>query len=366
MSGDSLGVQLMSQINTGELQFKQSDLALEIKEKVTQAMEEIITMGARVHPLKLNGKRVGWLRPLSPSERKILDSLIDDNNERMVLMLTHCTTLSESEIDDLDIYEINSILHQIYSANVADISLFPYISAFCSTQTSQLLWDSRRRQALEREIIRLPDGSRMQLLAPSSHLSLWALLTSIRVRSLHRLEEALNMSAIVRSQIGKDADKYVKGIISEINSFKLDAIEPWTDIVDYTKLQANPTQFNDGYGHSHEDGSVQGLLREMDGMMQGDKHEQLMQQFYEKQINEAKEKEQQVLQRVQKRRKELEILEDDGSLVVVTDVEVKRRQREIHSRTQRVMQQQIAELANQSDEAPPPAERITKYFEREK
>ena len=99
--------------------------------------------------------------------------------------------------------------------------------------------------------------------------------------------------------------------------------------------------------------------------MHGDKHEQLMQQFYNKQVNEAQARERELQIRVQKRRSELATLEDDGSLVVVTDAEVKRREREIRARSQGVVQQSISELASQSDEAPPSSERITKYFERE-
>jgi hypothetical protein len=291
--------------------------------------------------------------------------MIEDNDERIVLILTHCTTFSEDEINNLDIYEINSILHRLYSANVADISLFPYISAFCSTQTSQLLWESKYDHMFEQKSILLPDGKEMKLFAPSSHLNLWALLTSIRNRSIMRLEESLNLSAIVRAHVGKNADKYVKELIRELNSLKMDQIEPWTEIVDYVKLQSDAPHFDDGFGHSHEDNTVQGLLREMDGMIHGDKHEQLMQQFYNKQVSEAQEKERELQIRVQKRRIELATLEDSNTLVVVTDAEVKRREREIRARSQGLVQQSITELANQSDEMPSSSERITKYFERE-
>lgn len=365
MSEIPSGVDLMNQISLGELKYKQSNIALEVKEKVSSAMEEIITIGARVRPLKLNGRRIGWIRPLAPSERKILDRMIENEEEKILLVLTHCTTLTEDEVNDLDIYEINSILHRIYSANIADISLFPYISAFCSTQTSQLLWESKHDHTFEQKVITLPDGKSIKLLAPSNHLSLWALLTAIRNRSITRLEESLNLSAIVRAQVGKSADKYVKELVRELNSLKMDQIEPWTEVVDYTKLQSDAPHFEDGFGHSHEDNTVQGLLREMDGMMHGDKHEQLMQQFYNKQVNEAQARERELQIRVQKRRSELATLEDDGSLVVVTDAEVKRREREIRARSQGVVQQSISELASQSDEAPPSSERITKYFERE-
>ena len=113
MSEIPSGVDLMNQISLGELKYKQSNIALEVKEKVSTVMEEIITMGARVRPLKLNGKRVGWLRPLAYSERKVLDRMIEKDDERVLLTLTHCTTLSEEDINDLDMYEMNSILHRL-------------------------------------------------------------------------------------------------------------------------------------------------------------------------------------------------------------------------------------------------------------
>jgi hypothetical protein len=359
------GVDMMNQISLGELKYKQSNIALEVKEKVSTAMEEIITMGARVRPLKLNGKRVGWLRPLAYSERKVLDRMIEKDDERVLLTLTHCTTLSEEDINDLDMYEMNSILHRLYSANVADMSLFPYISAFCTTQISQNLWYSKHDALYSRRELIMPDGKILKLLALPDHIALWSTLTTIRNRSITKLEDSLNFGSLIKAQIGKDANKYIKELVKGLNEFQIDIIEPWTEVVDYVKLQSATPHFSDGFGHSHEDNTVQGLLREMEGMMHGDKHEQLMQQFYDKQLREAQEQEHLVQLRVQKRRQELALLEDDGALVVVTDAEVKRREREIHARSQGLIQQQINELSNQSEEPPPSSERITKYFERE-
>ena len=79
------GVDLMNQISVGELKFKQSNVALEVKENVSIAMVEILTLGARVRPLKLNGKRIGWIRPLAYSERKLLDRMIENEEERILL-----------------------------------------------------------------------------------------------------------------------------------------------------------------------------------------------------------------------------------------------------------------------------------------
>ena len=365
MSQIPAGVDLMNQINIGELKFKQSNVALEVKDNVSTAMVEILTLGARVRPLKLDGRRVGWIRPLAYSERKLLDQMIENEEERVLLTLLHCTTLTEDELVGLDIYELNSILHRLYGANVADMSLFPYISAFCTTQASQSIWCSRHDHIYDRKVIILPDGKTLKLLTTPDHISLWSSLSTIRMNSISRLEESLNFGTLIKAQVGKGAEKYIKELVRSLNEFQVDSIDPWTEVVDYVKLSADRPHFDDGYGHSHEDNTVQGLLREMEGMIHGDKHEALMQQFYDKQINEAKIKEKELQIRVQKRRKELEELEDDGRMVVITDVEVKRRERAIKEKSQNLMQHHINELADQTEEMPPATERITKYFERE-
>lgn len=359
------GVDLMNQISVGELKFKQSNVALEVKENVTVAMVEILTLGARVRPLKLNGKRVGWIRPLAYSERKLLDRMIESEEERILLTLTHCTTLTESEIESLDIYELNSILHRLYAANIADMSLFPYISAFCTTQASQNIWCSRHDHIYDRNTLILPDGKTLKLLTTPDHISLWSSLSTIRANSISRLEESLNFGTLIKAQVGKGAEKYIKELIKSLSEFQVDSIDPWTEIVDFVKLSADQPHFEDGFGHSHEDNTVQGLLREMEGMIHGDKHETLMQQFYDRQMFEAQQKEQALQVKIQKRRKELEELEDDGRLVVVTDAEVKRREKAIKERSHNLMQGHINELADQTEEMPPATERITKYFERE-
>lgn len=364
---EGLGTQLMNQINSGELRYVQSNVALEVKAQVTTAMDELITFGARVRPLKLGGKRVGWIRPLAHSERKMLDELIEDDSERILLTLTHCTSLSEDAINDLDIHELNSILHRLYAANVADLSLFPYISAYVTTQASRNLWHSRHDKIYDRPFIQLPDGKRLKLLTTPDHINLWSTLCTMRETSIARLEASLNFGTLIKAQVGKGAERYIKELIRSLNQFQPDLIEPWTEAVDFVKLQTDQPHFDDGFGHSHEDNTVQGLMREMEGMFHGDRHELLMSEFYERQIREAKEKEEKVQAIIQQRRKALEEMDDDGALVVVTEQEVRRREREIRERsTSTVLQQHIRELADQEEEEIPGEARIGKYFEPHK
>jgi hypothetical protein len=358
----------MNQINSGELRYKQSNVALEVKGRVALAMEEIISVGARVRPLKLNGKRVGWLRPLAYSERKVLDRLIEDDTERISITLQHCTTLTESEIDSLDIHEINSILNRLYRANLADLSLFPYISAFVTTQVSQNLWSARHDRLFDRDTIRMPDGSTLRFMALSDHVSLWATLSTIRIDSIQKLEQTLNFGTLIKAQIGKSADKYVSELIRSIGSFQVDLIDPWTEAVDYMKLQTGTPHFEDGFGHSHQDNTVGGLMREMKGMFEGDRHEQLMTTFYEKQLSEAQEKEEKIQQIIQRRRAALEQMEDDGAMVVLTDTEMRRREREMRNRSAAThFETQLThELSNQGDDETQDGNaRVAKYFAKE-
>ncbi len=354
----------MNQLATGELQYKQSNIALELKEGVSQALEEFILQGARVRPLKLQNKRIGWIRPLSYSERKVLDQLIEDEDERIILTLSHCTTLTEDEICDLDIHELNSILSRVHKASIANYTLFPYLSAFVTTQTSQNIWNSRHDGLFNRTEIRMPDGKTLKLLAMSDHLRLWATLSTIREQSIRKLEETLNFGTLIKAQVGKGADKYINELSRTLQGFKVDSIEPWTEVVDFMKVQVDAPQFTDGFGHSHEDSTLQGLMREMKGMMEGDSHERLMDTFYDTQLQAAQKKEQDIQKIVQKRREEMELMEDDGALIVMTEAEVRRREREIraHSSQQTLQHQLSKELTAQNEHEEAGPERIAKYF----
>lgn len=363
MVKSTAGTELMNQISTGELKYKQSEIAKEVKERVSQELEELIMHGARVRPLKLNGKRVGWIRPLYYSERKILDRQIEDNEERIALTLRYCTTLTEDQIYDLDIYELNSILNLIHLANLADYSLFPYLSAFVTTQISQNLWTSRHDRMYDRKDLTLPDGKVLRFMAQSDHIGLWTSLSTIRDQSIRKLEDALNFGVLVKAQVGKGADKYLSDLTRSLSSFQPDQIEPWTEIVDFSRLEQD-IHYDDGFGHSHQDSTVQGLMREMKGMMDGDRHEQLMDTFYDNQIKAAKKKEEEVLKIVEKRRYEMEQMEDSGSMVILTEAEVRRREKELRtSSPQALLQRQLKqELEGQIDSEDIDESRITKYF----
>lgn len=325
---NSMGVDLINQLNDGTLGRKHSQVAIEVKAKVTDAMTELVRVGARVRPLLIKDKRVGWMRPLSFSERKILESQYDNEDDRIRLSIWYCTTLTNEEISDLDLVELNSLLRVMVEANLADLSLFPFISAFTSTQSSINLWSSKHDRIFDKDTIDLPDGSQLRLLCPSDHIQLWSTLCVYRDRAISKLEQAINFSALVKTMAGKNADRYIKDLIKSLNAFEADPIDPWEDIINFSALDKD-IDFNDGFGHAHQDGSTTGLLREMEGMMTGDRHEQAIQSFYDSQIAEAKRKEEEVQRIIQNRREQLANMEVDDTMVVMTEREVRARETQL-------------------------------------
>jgi hypothetical protein len=361
-----MGSDLMNQINSGEMKFKQSEIASEVKAQVSEALTEIIQRGARARPLFINSARVGWVRPLAYSERKILDQFSQSADERFTLILSHCTTLTEKEIEDLDIHEFNSLLIHIHRMTLADLSLYPFLSAFITTQQSQALWVSRHDALFNRSELRLFDGSVFKFVAQPDIIPLWASLSSIREDAIKKLEQTQNFGTLIKAWAGKSADKYLNDISKALQSYQPDIIQPWVDVIDYVKLISKAEKhFDDGFGHSHEDNTVQGLLREMQGMLEGDKHELLMETFYQGQLEEAQRKNEEVQRIIQKRREDLAHL-DDSSMVVLTDAEVRRRERQIReasveTRLQRRMRDELSDQP-ETDEVDS-AERISKYFQ---
>lgn len=370
MSKSTTGTELMNQINSGEMKFKQSDVAAEVKQTVSEALSDIINTGARVQPLLLDNKRIGWIRALNYSERKVLDRMASSSDERIVVTLLHCTTLTEEEILDLDIHELNSILTRLHRMTLADLSLYPYMSAFITTQASQTLWAGRFDGVFNRRQIDMFDGKTLRLIDRSDLVALWATLSRIREESILKLEQTLNFGTMIKAWAGKSADKYVNDLVKALQAYQSDLIQPWVDVIDYVKLQTKDADkhFEDGFGHSHEDATVQGLLREMQGMFGGDRHEQLMESFYGGQVAEAKAKEDETQRIIAQRRSELEQLEDDGSMIVVTDAEVRKRERDIRTNSMetRLQKQMRDELEGQPEaEEINVGERISKYFQPE-
>jgi hypothetical protein len=346
----SLGQDLMHDISNGSLAVKSSKYAEEVKHKVTEAMIEIIQFGARVRPLMLGSERIGWARAVSYGEKKQIDTWYPSETEQIETTLCYATTLTRDDIRSLDMVELNNVLRAILKLNLADLTLFPYLSAFVSTQTSYNLWSSKQN-SLDTRTIPMPDGTSLRQLATPDHILLWAALSAMRMDTINRLENAQNAGTIVRGFVGSGADNYNNAINKAIASLRSDSIDPWLELINFMSVK-DLQSFDDGYGHSHQDNSVEGMMREMKGMTEGDKHEELMRIFHETQVRAEEEKKKQI-QALVRRRKELDEV-DESIYIVRTESEVKKKEALLKQQQYDwVLEKQREELLGQDAEEAP-------------
>jgi hypothetical protein len=284
----------MNQLHSGELAVAPSATVLEFRSQITAALEEIVEVGARIRPLLLDDRRVGWLRGLYYSERKLLLRWYPNVTERTIKILTTTTTLTEAEIRDLDGYEFRTLLRQVLAAEAADTTLFPFVSPFVSTSASESLWFSIGADA-ERynRPIDLLDGKTMRLLAPPDHCRLWRLLCNYREQAKAKLAGTLDASLVARALIGKGATKLINDLNKASRKLIPDIDEPWKMTI---RVVAEDVNLNDGWGHAHLDTSEESVLREGEGMLAEDKHEQFMAKFYAEQEHRQQHEAEQQLQ----------------------------------------------------------------------
>ena len=345
------GSDLMNQLSRGELTFKSSAYALSIKMKISTALTELITFGARVRPLILEGERVGWIRPFSFSEKKQIDIWFDKEEDKVKYLLQLCTTLPLATIENLDMVELNSILRILTQGHLADLSLVPYLTSFVTTQSSMGLWHTRNDSMFKPKEFLLPDGSKLSQLLVADHISIWASLCAMREAAILRTEASINAAVIARSFGGGESwTSYLTNLQKTLQAYSMDNMDTWMNTIDFVSYNAKEKDLGDGFGHSHEDASTEGLMREMQGMLEGDKHEQLIQHFYDQQL--AQEKAAQDKQRalILARREALKTESDiDSSLIVRTEREVQEREREIREQNYGWVNRENQKMFDQND-----------------
>jgi len=266
----TFGAELVQKIADGSLAQAPSEYLVKTRDEVSEAIEEILDVGARIRPLLLEGKRVGWVRGIHLSERKLLKRWISDDTEFIEHLLEIGTTLTQEESHNLSMLEVRSILRVIRTMTDSDLRLFPYISAYTTTAGSEQLWFSRGAEgSLFRErVVDLPDGKRMRILAAPDQACLWAALCHNRIQAKARLEASFNAVMIVRAWVGKQADPISHDLKTLARDLQTNSMEPWKDIVRVRPEAA----LDDGWAHS-EDDSIEGMQREMHGMLSNDRHE---------------------------------------------------------------------------------------------
>jgi hypothetical protein len=319
------GIDLMRKINDGLAQKATSDQIKEVRYKITQNCEEIIEQGARIRPLIVDGKQLGWVRGLHISERKLLSRWIFDTNDFIKAVLSVCTTFKPDEVEDFSGIETRRLVQLVTKMSEFDLSLYPYLSAYTSTSSSENLWYSRGTQlaSYENREIKFPDGQIMKILTPPDHARLWATLCNYREASKLRLDANFNALLIIQPWAGKNADPVRNELKAAQRSMQVDSSEPWEQVIRIDR----EINLEDGWGHSMQDDSREGLQREMRGMIEGtDKHEKLMERFYQQQ-KEAAEARKREFDTMLERRGGPGVFTE--SMKILTDAEVKQREQNL-------------------------------------
>jgi hypothetical protein len=328
MAKSTLGTDLMRQLNEGALAQAPSEVIVKTRDEISGAIEELVDLGARVRPLLVGDRRVGWIRGVHLTERKMLQRWITDETEFITNLIGLATTLTEDEIRYLSIVEVRSLARLVRDMTDSDLRLYPYLSPFATTSISEQLWYSKGSNATtfrDREI-RMPDGKVMKIMAASDQARMWATLCNYRIQSKNRLEASYNAVLTIRPMVGKGADGLSADLNNIARSLKTDSLEPWQEII----RTAPDIKFKDGWAHALEDDSIEGMRRELQGMLNLDRHEQVVAAF-ERQTREREEKRVKEHSEASKARRAAREL--PTKMVGMTEAEVQARNAAIRQKT---------------------------------
>jgi hypothetical protein len=293
----------------------------EIKRAITENCEEIIEIGARIRPLLVDGKQVGWIRGISPQERRALKRWVRDPNDYVALVLKFATSYTAEEIEALQGDELRSLVEVVKQMSEHDLSLYPYLNAYVTTQSSETLWYGKgeKLSSWENRIITMPDGKKITIMVPPDHARSWSILCAYREQAKKRLDDNNNALFIVRPWAGKAADPIAGELKNVAKQLQTNSDYVWEQVVRVQKK----VDVNDGWGHPGD--SVEELRRELKGMMEGDKHEQVMEAWAKQMVAEEEEKRKKVEEARKKRGIEGAGVYQ-GSVTVVSDKEIRERQ----------------------------------------
>lgn len=323
-SDQSLGMDIMRRINAGELR-KASPAHIEgIKAKIVENCEEIVEQGARVRPLMSGDIQVGWCRGVHGSERQLLKHWIKEPNDYIMHVLVLGTSFTKEEIEAMSGTEIRGLTEVVQQMTLYDNALFPYLPAFATTAQSENLWFSKGEAlaAWEDRIVTMPDGKQVRIMRPSNHARAWTSLCTYRENAKKRLEADFNALFIVRPWAGRHADPIQAELTRVAKGLETNSFEPWEQIV----RPVYTVDKTDGWGHPGD--SVEDLQRELKGMMEGDKHERLMEAWASQMGAEAAAA-QKKLEEERKRRGTDKVGIISERMEILTDKQVRERQAEL-------------------------------------
>lgn len=312
---------IMRRINEGSLTPAPAKDVEEIKREITENCEELIEVGARIRPLLVDGKQVGWVRGVSSQERRVLKRWVRDPSDYISLMLQHATSFSADEIEALQPDELRSLVEVVKQMSEHDMSLFPYLSAYVTTQSSETLWYGKadKLTSFEHKVITMPDSKKITIIAPPDHARVWAMLCVYREQAKKRLDATTNALFIVRPWAGKHADPVANELKSIARQLQTDSDYMWEQVVRVQKK----VDVNDGWGHPGD--SLEDLRRELKGMMEGDKHERLMEAWQRQMLHEAEQRQKEI-EEARKKRGITEAGVYQQPLEVLTEKQIKERQ----------------------------------------
>lgn len=317
------GSDLMRRINAGTATKAPIEYVEKVKGEVTEALDELLDFGARIRPLFVDKEQVGWVRGLYPTEGRILRRWIPDPNTFTTKVLTLTTTFTPEEIERFTAKEIYNLVELVRTMGDYDASLYPYMSAFVTTMVSENLWHGKgtKLTSFENRLIELPDGKRMKVLTPPDHARIWATLCTYREQAKKRMDENFNAVLIVRPTAGKSVNPIHDELTAMSRKLRTDSMEPWENLIRF-----NVEASDDGWAHPENIESKEGMLKELYGMLNNDKHEQVMAEFEKKLLTEAEEQRAR-LEELVRTRGGVGISEE--TMVIETDEDIRRRSAEL-------------------------------------
>jgi len=131
------GLDILEKLNDGSMEVAPSDYLKKTRDDVSAALEEMVDVGARIRPLIVDKRRVGWVRGVHLAERRALRRWVTDDIEFVEILLGMATTLTRDEIRDLNLREIRSLSRLVQAMTDSDLRLYAYISAFVTTSHSE-------------------------------------------------------------------------------------------------------------------------------------------------------------------------------------------------------------------------------------
>lgn len=317
----SVGMDIMRRISAGEIRTAPAEDVERVKKEITENCEELIEVGARIRPLLVDDKQAGWVRGMHLQERRMLKRWVREPNDFVALSLQHATSFSREEIEAMQPEEVRSLVEVVREMSEYDLSLYPYLNAYVTTQSSETLWYGKGEQltSFDNKAVTMPDGKRITIIAPPDHARLWATLCSYREQAKRRLEDNTNALFIVRPWAGKHADPIANELKAVARQLDTGSNHMWEQVVRVQKK----VDVNDGWGHPGD--SLEDLQRELKGMMEGDRHERLMEAWSDQMIHEAEER-QKAVEEARKKRGITEAGVYQGDVQVLTEKEIRERQ----------------------------------------